>query len=137
MLNRSGTPREWDWYYGVLEPDELERVRFIGYSYWNEPSGGSRRPGGVLSTLRAGRLPRWLAELGTTWRFEFAAQLATTEVVDDLIMMSIPALRELVLLEGHARLTAIFVCKLQRRLTVRAYLRLSTAINAINQWSCF
>jgi len=38
------------------------------------------------------------------------------------------------MLEGHARLTAIFVGGLQRRLTVRAYLGLSAAIQ---QWDCF
>jgi hypothetical protein len=45
-----------DWYHGVLQPDTLSRVRFIDYSYWNELSGGSRRPVDVLPTLRSGRL---------------------------------------------------------------------------------
>jgi hypothetical protein len=43
-------------------------------------------------------------------------------------------LSDLVLLEGHARLTAIFVGGLQRRLTVRAYLGLSAAVR---QWTCY
>jgi hypothetical protein len=63
-----------------------------------------------------------------------AAQLATAEVVDDLIVMATPDLGKIVLLEGHARLTAIFVGGLQRRLTVRAYVGVSAAIE---QWSCF
>jgi len=75
-----------------------------------------------------------LTKLGTSWCFEFAAELAATEVVDDLIVMATPDLAELVLLEGHARLTAIFVGGLQERLTVRAYLGLS---EATEQWSCF
>jgi hypothetical protein len=129
-----GFPEKVEWYYGVLQPDELERVRFIDYSYWNELSGGSRRPSDVLPTLQTGRLPTWLTELGTSWCFDFAAQLATAEVVDDLIVMATPDLGELVLLEGHARLTAISVGGLQRRLTVRAYLGLSAAID---QWDCF
>jgi len=33
-----GFPENVEWYYGVLQPDELERVRFIDYSYWNQPS---------------------------------------------------------------------------------------------------
>ena len=129
-----GFPEKVDWYHGVLPPDALSRVRFIDYSYWNELSGGSRRPADVLSTLRSGRLPTWLSELGTDWCFQFAAQLVTAEAVNDLIVMATPDLGELVLLEGHARLTAIFVGGLQRRLTVRAYLGLSAAIE---QWSCF
>jgi hypothetical protein len=129
-----GFPEKVEWYHGALQPDELERVRFIDYSYWNELSGGSRRPSDVLATLQAGRLPTWLTELGTSWCFEFAAQLATAQVVDDLIVMATPDLSQLVLLEGHSRLTAIFVGGLQRRLTVRAYLGLS---EAIEQWDCF
>ena len=127
-------PESVDWYYGVLQADVLSRVRFIDYSYWNELSGGSRRPGDVLATLQAGKLPRWLTKLGTSWCFEFAAQLATAEVVDDLIVMGTPDLGELVLLEGHSRLTAIFVGGLQQRLDVRAYLGLS---ESIAQWDCF
>jgi hypothetical protein len=109
-------------------------VRFIDYSYWNELSGGSRRPADVLPTLRAGRLPSWLSELGTDWCFRFADRLATVDAVDDLIVMATPDLGSLVLLEGHARMTAIFVGGNERRLTVRAYLGLSPAIE---QWECF
>lgn len=129
-----GFPEVVDWYHGVLPPDDLSRVRYIEYSYWNRLSGGSRLPVDVLPTLRSGRLPRWLKDLGTDWCFEFAAELARTRVVDDLIVMASPDLRDLVLLEGHARLTAIFVGGLQRRLTVRAYLGLSPAID---RWSGF
>jgi hypothetical protein len=129
-----GFPEKVDWYHGVLQPGDLSRVRFIDYSYWNELSGGSRRPADVLPTLRSGRLPTWLTELGTDWCFEFAAWLAKATAVDDLIVMATPDLGELVVLEGHARLTAIFVGGLQRRLTVRTYLGLSAAIQ---QWDCF
>ena len=129
-----GFPQKVEWHHGVLPPDDLERVRFIDYSYWIELSGGSRRPADVLATLQAGTLPRWLTKLGTSWCLEFAAELATAEVVDDLIVMATPGLGELVLLEGHARLTAIFVGGLQRRLTVRAYLGVS---EATKRWSCF
>ena len=97
-----GFPEAVNWYHGVMQPDLLSRVRFIDYSYWNELSGGSRRPADVLATLQAGKLPRWLTKLGTSWCFEFAAHLATTEVVDDIIVMATPDLSKLVLLEGHS-----------------------------------
>src|SRR5262249_19163499 len=104
------------------------------YSYWNELSGGSRQPVDVLPTVQSGRLPTWLAELGTDWCFELAAQLATAEAVDDLIVMATPDLDKIVLLEGHARLTAVFVGGLQQRIIVRAYVGVSAAIE---QWGCF
>jgi hypothetical protein len=130
----AGFPETVQLYHGPLPPDELSRVRFIDYSYWIELSGGSRRPADVPSTLRAGKLPTWLIELGTSWCSELATRLATTGAVDDLIVMATPDLSELVLLEGHARLTAIFVGGLHRRLTVHAYLGLSAAID---QWELF
>lgn len=129
-----GFPARVEWFHGAFAPAALDRVRFIDYSYWNELSGGSRRPADVRRTLEAGRLPDWLVELGTSWPFESADRLAATEAVDDLIVMAPPDLAELVLLEGHARLTAIFVGGLQRRLTVRGYLGLS---GAIGEWDCF
>jgi hypothetical protein len=48
--------------------------------------------------------------------------------------MATPDLAEFVLLEGHARRTAIFVGGLQRRLIVRAYVGVSATIE---QWGCF
>jgi hypothetical protein len=54
--------------------------------------------------------------------------------VDDLIVMATPGLGELVLLDGHARLTPAFAGRLQRRLTVRACLGLSVTLE---QWSRF
>lgn len=122
-----GFPKTVDWYYGVLPPALLSRVRFIEYSYWNELSGGSRLPVDVLPTLRSGALPAWLTELGTDWCFEFAAELAMTDTVDGLVILATPDLSDLILVEGHARLTAIFVGGLQEHLTVRAFLGLSAA----------
>lgn len=129
-----GFPDEVDWHHGVLPPEALSRVRFIDYSYWNALSGGSRRPADVLPTLRSGTLPTWVGERGTDWCHTLAARLATAEVVPDLIVMATPDLGELVLLEGHARLTAVFVGGLQERVTVRAYVGRSAAIG---QWGCF
>ena len=129
-----GFPEQVDWFHGVLPPEVLTRVRFIDYSYWNELSGGTRRPADVRATVRAGRLPAWMSELGTGWCFEFAARLATADTVDGLIVMATPDLGRLVVLEGHARLTAIFVGGHQRRLTVRAYLGLS---DAVEHWGGF
>ncbi|TDO31426.1 hypothetical protein C8E87_6850 [Paractinoplanes brasiliensis] len=129
-----GFPDRVDWFHGSLPPDALARVLFIDYSYWNELSGGSRRPADVRATLESGALPGWVTEIGTDWCFELAARLATTPTVDDLIVMATPSLDKMVLLEGHARLSAVFVGGHDRRLTVNAYVGLSPAVT---QWPCF
>jgi hypothetical protein len=129
-----GFPERVDWYHGVLPPDVLARVRYIDYSYWNELSGGSRRPADVLATLRSGRVPQWVTELGTDWCFQLAALLGGVESVGDLIVMATPGLERLVVLEGHARLTGVFVGGLEDRVPVRAYVGVSAAID---RWGCF
>ena len=129
-----GFPPNVEWHHGALPPEVLARVRFIDYIYWNELSGGSRQPADVPAIIRSGQLPAWLTELGTDWCTQFAAQLATAESVDGLIVMATPDLDRLVVLEGHARLTAVFVAGLQDRLPVRAFLGLSAGID---QWKCF
>jgi hypothetical protein len=130
----SGFPDDVSWSHGTLELDQLLRLRFINYSYWVELSGGSRRPADVAETLRAGALPAWMKELGTNWCFDLARRLATADAVGDLIIMATPNLDELVVLEGHARLTGIFVGKLEWRLSVTAYVGVSAAIS---QWELF
>jgi hypothetical protein len=127
-------PQDVRWFYGVFPPEHLERIQFIDYSYWNELSGGSRLPKDVRRTISAGGLPEWLNDLGTDWCFEFAERLKQTRVVEDVIVMGTTDLSELVLLEGHARLTALFVGGLERELVVRGYLGVS---DDILKWDCF
>lgn len=79
-------------------------------------------------------MPKFLTKLGSSWCFEFAAELARAKSADDAIVIATPDLSDLVLLEGHARLTALFVGELQRRLIVRSYPGLS---HTLDQWSCF
>jgi hypothetical protein len=129
-----GFPERVEWFHGALPAEVLARVRYIDYSYWNELSGGSRRPADVLATLRSGRLPDWVTDLGTDWCFRLAARLADVTRLDDLIMMATPDLERIVVLEGHARLTAVFVGGLQNRLTVHAYVGVAPDIT---RWGCF
>jgi hypothetical protein len=42
------------WAKALLAPDELARVRYIEYSYWNEISGGSRLPADAARRIKAG-----------------------------------------------------------------------------------
>lgn len=90
------------WIRAVLTPDELARVRYIEYSYWNELSGGSRLPGDAAERIRAGvrvfDVPngRFLAAARAVRRGERFAPL----------ILAGPRPEELVCLEGHLRLTA-------------------------------
>jgi hypothetical protein len=129
-----GFPNDLSWTHGYLEVEELERIRYIDYSYWIELSAGSRRPADVLPTLQAGNLPSWLTDMGTDWCYDLAELLERGGTLHDLIIVGTAGLEELVVLEGHARLTALFVGRLQERLPVSAYVGASPTIR---HWRLF
>ena len=131
----AGFPTDVTWQHGRLEVSELERVRFIDYSYWTELSGGSRRPADVRSTLeRPDRLPEWLRAMDLEWPLELADVIAKKGVPGELVVLGTPDLGELVALEGHARLTALFVGALHEQVPVTAFVGTS---NDIRKWRSF
>ncbi len=89
------------WRRALLAPEELSRVRYIEYSYWNEISGGSRLPSDAARRIRAGveafGVPndRFLA---------VASAIAGGERFPPLILAGVQ-LGGLVCLEGNLRLT--------------------------------
>ncbi|HEY1572254.1 MAG TPA: hypothetical protein VGG05_12990 [Pseudonocardiaceae bacterium] len=94
-------PTEVSWVRVVLSAEELARVRYMDYSYWEELSGGSRLPADAARRIRAG-----VRAFGVpNDRFEAAARaIAAGERFSPLILVG-ARLDELVCLEGHLRLT--------------------------------
>ena len=96
-------PADVSWHRYALAADELAGVRYVDYSYWNELSGGSRRATDAVKNIRAGvvvfgqRNQRFLAA---------AHALETGARFPELILVGTAPGRELVVLEGHVRLTA-------------------------------
>src|SRR5262249_44415805 len=95
----------WEWV--ALAPRELLLVKYIDYDYWVELSGGSRLPADAQARIRAGVAPfhvssEWARDLGDTYgagvRFP------------PLIIVTSGLGNDLVVLEGHARLTAYAMC---------------------------
>jgi len=95
-------PARVRWIRAVLAPDELARVRYIEYSYWNELSGGSRLPGDAAKRIQAG-----VRVFGVSNRRFVAAARAVRrgEPFSPLILAG-RRRDTLVCLEGHLRLTA-------------------------------
>jgi hypothetical protein len=93
----------WDWM--AMTPAELADVRYIYYDYWLELSGGTRRPADAAARIRAGMTPVGLPK-------QEHEVLAKAQAVADgaafppLILVTTGPSGDLVVLEGHARLTA-------------------------------
>ena len=101
-----GFPHDVRWVRARLTPAELGQVRYINYTYWNELSGGSRRPADAAAQVAAGReafgvsnQPFWVV----------AAALAQGAPVPEPIFVGTGQAGDLVVLEGNLRLTAYFL----------------------------
>jgi hypothetical protein len=92
----TGLPADTAWWWAALGPEELLHVRYIDRDYWVEVSGGTRRP--VDAIPRIGDSPRYR---------EIAAAVAHGRLPPELSLVGRPPGTDLVVLEGHVRLTAL------------------------------
>ena len=89
-----------------LNPSELEHVRYIEYSYWNELSGGSRLPLDAASRIWNGGT---VLGQNTKSFLKTAQALKEGAKFPELILVGSEPNSDLVVLEGHVRLTAYFL----------------------------
>jgi hypothetical protein len=98
-----GFPDQVVWQRVALTKDELMHVKYIDYYYWVELSNGSRLATDAAQAIRAGR---------TVFGVPNDGFLALTDVLrhgaifPELILVRVGEGAELVVLEGHVRLTA-------------------------------
>jgi len=97
----AGLPTELEWSLAALAPDEVLAIRYINWDWWLTASGGSRRPEDAAGRIRRGEIPG----VTVAEHEPIAAQLAAPDA-PELIAVGPPDFGSLVLLEGHARLTA-------------------------------
>lgn len=93
-----GFPRNVRWFRAALTPGEVLDILYINWDWWLRITAGSRRPGDAAERIRAGLVPGSTAE-------EHKPYAATAATNPELIAVRAPG-SYLVLLEGHARLTA-------------------------------
>jgi hypothetical protein len=99
----TGFPADVRWYRALATREDLARVRYIDYDYWIELSGGSR-----LVVDAVVRITRGIEVFGVSnagiWYL--ADLIAAGAVPPEPILVGAEEGAPLVILEGHARLTA-------------------------------
>ena len=101
----TGMPADVTWHHAALTPAELATVRYIDYPYWTEFSGGTR-----LAADGARRLGPWQEQPpGTIYR-QIAENLRNGRLPPPIILLSEPGLANLIVIEGHKRLTGLLLC---------------------------
>ncbi len=93
-----GWPERVEWHRAALTPDEVLGIHYINWDWWLEASGGTRLPSDAARRIRTGEIP------GVTVAEHEA--FADAAAQPELIAATTDALEPLVLVEGHARLTA-------------------------------
>ena len=101
----TGMPADVAWHHAALTPAELATVRYIDYDYWTDFSGGTR-----LAADGARRLGPWQDQPpGTIYR-QIAENLRAGRLPPPLILLGEPGPANLVVIEGHKRLTGLLLC---------------------------
>lgn len=98
-----GFPNDVRWQWMAITPAELARVRYIDYDYWVELSGGTRLAVDAAPRIRAGVAPFGVP---SDWALGMAQAVADGARFPPLILVTTAPGDDLVVLEGHARLTA-------------------------------
>lgn len=96
-----------NWFWASLRREEVPRVRYIRYSYWTAISAGTRSPAVAAERIRGGVEVYGVSNAGF---LGLAERLRAGLRVPPLILVTaLPTMTDadaLVVLEGHARLTA-------------------------------
>ena len=103
-----GFPDEVRWQWMAITPAELARVRYIDYDYWVELSGGTRLAVDAAPRIRAGVAPFGVP---SDWALGMAREVARGARFPPLILVTTGPGDDLVVLEGHARLTAFMLAR--------------------------
>jgi hypothetical protein len=103
-----GFPHDVCWEWMALTPAELATVRYVDYDYWVELSGGSRLAADAAPRVRAGVAPFGVS---SDWALGMAQAFADGARFPPLILVTTGPGGDLVVLEGHARLTACMLAR--------------------------
>ena len=103
-----GFPDDVSWQWMAVTPAELATVRYIDYDYWVELSGDTRLAVDAVPRIRAGVAPFGVP---SDWALGMAREVARGARFPPLILVTTGPGDDLVVLEGHARLTAYMLAR--------------------------
>jgi hypothetical protein len=123
-----GLPDDVSWSWVALTPAELAEVRYIHWDYWLEVSGGSRRPVDAIARMRH----EW-EDPGDDVR-KIADDLGRGSLPTEIVVVGLPPGRDLVVLEGHVRLTGLLLRPELLPAEIKVLLGTSPRIA---EWGCY
>ena len=101
----TGFPDHVEWWWGVISRADMERVKYINDDYWTTFSGGTRFVRDAAQRITAGEMEDVAAGYHSLAQ-SLAGSLLTGPCPPEPILLDNPKTDELVILEGHVRMTA-------------------------------
>jgi len=99
-------PNDIIWKKAIFSKKELEKIKYIDYSYWNEISNKSRLPKEAAKKISKGEKAYDVSNDGF---FEILFVIKQKIKFPKMIFVAKNKKSRIVVLEGHARLTAYFL----------------------------
>ncbi len=99
-------PSNTRWYRATLSQQELKRVKYINYDYWNDLSNHSRLPIKAAKNIHAD--VKIFGVSNNIFRDIFS-EIKKGKTFPPIILVAKNKRSRLVILEGHARMTAYFL----------------------------
>jgi len=100
-------PDDVQWWRAFVSAADLERIKYINDAYWIDFAGGSRLAIDAAKRILAGAMP----DVAAGYR-SLAHAFVQGAQFPELILLYNPRQDELVVLEGHVRVTAYVLCML-------------------------
>jgi len=124
-------PKDIKWCKAIIEREKLKKVKYIDYSYWNELSNGTRLPIKAVKNIKSGVEVFGVSNKGF---IEILSKIKKGITFLPMIFVAKNKRSQLVVLEGHARLTAYFLEPKYIPKTIKVIIGYS---NKINNWDFY
>ncbi len=96
-------PKNINWQKVIVNENDLKKIKYINYSYWNELSGGSRLAEDAIKNIFKGKT---VFGVSNRQYLEAARHVKKHGFFPKLILVSTQPGAPVVVIEGHLRLTA-------------------------------
>ena len=92
-----------DWIWTVFDKEDIYKIKYINYCYWNELSNYTGSPVEAAKAIISGKTVYGVSNDGFIYTFQ---DLKNGVIFPPLIMLTDSAESEYIILEGHKRMTA-------------------------------
>ncbi|MDO8537878.1 MAG: hypothetical protein Q7S21_03245 [archaeon] len=99
-------PKSIVWEKVIIKKNELHKIKYINYSYWNKLSNGTRKPSQAAKSIEKGKK---VFNVSNVKFYKILKKIKKGIKFPLMIFVAKSKKSKIVVLEGHARLTSYFL----------------------------